>query len=294
VRLEIFAMRPAPVQAHYLGFTSTVGAQFLDYLLTDARLAPPDHRPHYTESLVLLPDSFMAGRRVPIPVEQPTRADEGLPEAGFVFANFNNHYKFDPHMFAVWMRLLRRVPGSVLWILHGTPKSAENLRREAAIRGVDPDRLVFASVRQHPQHLARLGLADLALDNLHHGGGVTTLDALWTGVPVLTIAGDALPSRNGASLLSAIGLGDMVTVSLDDYEKLALLLAREPVRLAALRRRLAGNRAHSPLFDVERLARHIERAYDLMWDRFERGLPPAEIVVPPLPADATQIGRRRP
>ena len=292
-RLEIFAMRPAPVQAHYLGYTSTVGARFLDYLITDGRLAPPAHRPFYTENLVLLPDSFMAGRRAPIADDRPTRSDEGLPEDGFVFANFNNHYKFEPRMFAAWMRLLRRVPGSVLWLLRGTPKSAENLRREAAARGVDPSRLVFAEPKRHPQHLARLPLADLALDNLFHGGGVTTLDALWVGVPVITIAGDTLPSRNGASLLPAVGLADLVTESLAHYDRLALSLAREPARLAELKRRLAANRETHPLFDVERLARHLERAYDSMWERFERGLGPAEIEIPPLPADATAIGRRR-
>lgn len=293
-RLEIFAMRPAPVQAHYLGYTSTVGARFLDYLISDGRLAPPDHRPHYTENLALLPDSFMAGRRAPVAVTRPTRRDEGLPEDGFVFANFNNHYKFEPRIFAVWMRLLRRTPRSVLWLLRGTPKSAENLRREAAARGVEPERLVFAQPKRHPEHLARLGLADLALDNLYHGGGVTTLDALWVGVPVLTVAGDTLPSRNGASLLPAIGLGELVTDGLDGYDRAALALARDPARLAALKAKLAANREHFPLFDVDRLARHIERAYDLMWERFERGLPPAEIEVPALPADATPIGRRRP
>ena len=293
-RLEIFAMRPAPVQAHYLGYTSTVGAHYLDYLITDGRLAPPEHRRFYTENLALLPDSFMAGRRAPISEEQATRAAEGLPEDGFVFANFNHHYKFEPQMFAVWMRLLRRVSGSVLWLLRGTPKSAENLRREAAVRGVDPERLVFAEPKRHPQHLARLGLADLALDNLFHGGGVTTLDALWVGVPVVTVAGDALPSRNGASLLPAVGLGELVTGSLAQYDRLVLALARDPARLTDLKRRLAANREHLPLFDVERLARHLERAYDLMWERFERGLPPAEIAVPPLPTDATTIGRSRP
>ena len=293
-RLEIFAMRPAPVQAHYLGYTSTIGARFLDYLVTDAKLAPPEHRPFYTEKLVLLPDSFMAGRRAPIAEQRPCRSDEGLPEDGFVFANFNNHYKFEPRMFAAWMRLLRRVPGSVLWLLRGTPKSGENLRREAAARGVDPSRLVFAEPKRHPEHLARLALADLALDNLFHGGGVTTLDALWVGVPVLTLAGDTLPSRNGASLLPAVGMAELVTRSLGEYDRIALSLASEPARMAELKRRLAANREHLPLFDVERLARHLERAYDLMWERFERGLAPAEIEVPALPADATEIGRRRP
>jgi protein O-GlcNAc transferase len=152
---------------------------------------------------------------------------------------------------------------------------------------------VFAQPRRHPEHLARLSLADLALDNLYHGGGVTTLDALWVGVPVVTIAGDTLPSRNGASLLPAVGLGELVTRGLDEYDRLALGLATEPARLAALKARLAANREHFPLFDVERLARHIEHAYDLMWERFERGLPPAEIEIPALPAKATEIGRRR-
>ena len=200
-----------------------------------------------------------------------------------MFANFNSHYKFDPHLFAIWMRLLRQSPGSVLWLLAGTPGCVENLRREAAARNVDPARLVFAPKITHPEHLARLRLADLALDNLYHGGGVTTVDALWTGVPVLSIASQTPQSRNGATLLTAIGMEDLIVHGIDDYERLALKIATDPVLRQSLRDRLVANRDTYPLFQPERLTRHLERAYQLMWRNHVDGRPPAMIEVPALP-----------
>ena len=285
-RLELFALRPAPIQVHYLGFSATTGAPFIDYLVTDHQQVPPQNRPHFSEQLAYLPDTFMATQRAAIAPRQPSRAECGLPESAFVFANFNSHYKFEPKIFGTWMRLLRKVPESVLWLLEGTTQTVANLRREAVRRGVAPERLVFAGKLSHPEHLARLPLADLALDNLYHGGGVTTVDALWAGLPVLTVAGTTPQSRNGASLLAAIDLPDLITESLADYQTLALALAGQRERLAALRRRLAANRDTSPLFNPERLTRHLETAYRRMWQLRAAGEPPRLIEIPRLPSPA--------
>lgn len=285
-RLPLFALRAAPLQAHYLGYSATIGAKFLDYLITDHAQVPPETRQYFTEQLVYLPDTFMATQRAPIAADLPSRADCGLPEDGVVFANFNSHYKFDPRLFAIWMRLLRQSPGSVLWLLEGTPGCVKNLQREAAARNVDPARLVFAPKITHPEHLARLRLADLALDNLYHGGGVTTVDALWTGVPVLTIASQTPQSRNGATLLTAMGLEDMIVHSIEDYERLALRFAGDPPLRQSLRGRLTANRDSYPLFQPKRLTRHLEQGYQLMWRNHIDGRPPAMIEIPRLPDDA--------
>ena len=280
VRYEVFALRPAPIQAHYLGYSNPIGADYLDYLITDPVYIPPGSPQAAGENLLYLPDSFMATSRPPVAARIWSRAEAGLPETGFVFANFNSHYKFDPALFAIWMRLLKRTPGSVLWLLEGTPTSTANLRREAQMRGVDPNRLVFAPKLTHPEHLARQKLADLALDNLYLGGGVTTTDALWVGLPVLTIAGDAPPSRNGATVLSAMGMPDLVTGSIDEYQRLAYKLATQPEALAAVKARLVANRNTAPLFNATRLTRHLERGYQLMWQNHVAGNPPTTITVP--------------
>ena len=282
-RLELFAAEPAPVQAHYLGYSTTIGADYIPYLITDRTFVPPEFESSFHEKLVFLPDTFMATTRASVADEQPTRAELGLPEAAFVFANFNSHYKFDPQIFAIWMRLLRKLPDSVMWFTGGTPTSRKNLRREAETRGVAHTRLIFADKVVHGLHLARHSHVDLALDNRYHGGGVTTVDALWMGVPVLTLAGDAPQSRNGASLLGAIDLSELVTYSLDEYERFALDLSQSPERLTALKQKLAGHRLSSPLFDTERLTRHLEIAYGMMWDNFAAGKPPQTMHVPALP-----------
>lgn len=283
-RPEILALQPAPIQAHYLGYSSTVGGRYIQYLITDRQQVAPGMDEYFAEELVYLPETFMAATRAEISDAPMTREMWGLPEKGFVFANFNAHYKFDPRMFGIWMRLLKHLPGSVLWLLRGTPTSERNLRKEAETRGVSADRLVFAERYVHPYHLARHRLADLALDNLYHGGGVTTVDALWVGLPVLTVAGESPPSRNGASLLAAIGLDDMITESLEAYEARAVELATRPEALAELRARLEANRDTHPLFDTERLTRHLERAYRMMWDNYVAGGPPRTIEVPALPS----------
>lgn len=285
-RMELLALRPAPVQAHWLGFSSTTGASYIDYLITDRIQLPPEDRHYCSEQLVYLPDTFMATSRPPVAADTYVRSDFGLPEAGFVFANFNSHYKFYPTLFAIWMRLLRQTPGSVMWFASGTPTSQRNLKREAEARGIDPTRLIFSNTIVHQQHLARLPLADLALDNLHHGGGVTTTDALWAGVPVLTLYGATPPARNGATLVSAIGAPELIAYSLDEYEKKANAYATEPELLAEMKSKLRRNRDEAPLFHIDRLTRHFESACDLMWQNYVEGNEPRMVDVPALPPSA--------
>ena len=201
--LELFALRPAPVQVHYLGYGATLGADFIDYLVTDPVHTPAELAPYCSESLAYLPDSFMAASPAKISARRFTRADCELPDEAVVFANFNAHYKINPGIFSVWMRLLQRVPESVLWLREGSKIARANLRREAAERRIDPERLIFAGRLDRADHLARHHLADIALDTHYHVGGVTTIDALWTGVPVVTMTGPSHSMRTGASILSA-------------------------------------------------------------------------------------------
>jgi predicted O-linked N-acetylglucosamine transferase (SPINDLY family) len=205
----------------------------------------------------------------------PSRAEAGLPDFGFVFCCFNNNYKFTPALFDVWMRLLGAVKGSVLWLSYPNASTIQNLRREAETRGISPERLIFASfVKSDDDHLARLSLADLFLDTLTYNAHATASDALWAGVPVLTVAGATLPGRVAASLLHAIGMAELAAPSLAAYEERALKLAGNPSELAAVKARLARQRDAEPLFDTARYTRNLERAYEAMWDRSQRGLPP--------------------
>ena len=275
----MLALQPAPVQAHYLGYSLTTGADFVQYLITDRRFIPPEWKKYCAEELVYLPGSFMATRRAEISEAPITRADCDLPKDAFVFANFNHPCKFEPSIFAIWMRLLRRVEGSVLWLIETNPIAAQNLRNEAKAREIPPERLIFAPKLPLADHLARHRHADLFLDTLPYNAHTTASDALWAGVPVLTCLGETFAGRVAASLLRAIGLPELVTTSLADYETLALKLAREPPFLAAIKAQLARNRETYPLFDTARFTRHIEAAYTTMWQRYQRGDPPKTFVV---------------
>jgi protein O-GlcNAc transferase len=279
-RLEIFSLLPAPVQVHYLGYGHTIGADFIPWLITDHAAIPESMAPYCSEKLVYLPDSFLTTTRHEISDETFERAQFGLPEDAFVLANFNGPYKIDPETFAVWMRLLRKVPDAVLWLRAGTEGSERNLRREAKSRGVDPDRLVFAGIIPHAKHLSRLKLADLALDGYYHSGGVTTTDALWAGLPVLTVAGPTPSAQTGVSALSAAHLPELVTYSLGEYEKKLHYYANNRDDLRAVREKLAATRDDVPLFDSDRQARHLETAYEMMWQRYEDGQEPESFDVP--------------
>ena len=269
--LEVLELRPAPVQAHYLGYGATLGTDSVSYLITDAVNTPPNLAAHCAEALVYLPDSFMATSRPDIAPGRPDRRSQGLPEDAVVFANFNAHYKFDPDTFDLWLDLLRELPGSALWLLRGGDGSMANLRARAEARGIDADRLVFAARAPHPEHLARQSLADLSLDCRYHTGGVSTLDALWSGLPVISLAGDNQSARTGASILHAAGLAGLAVGSMAEYRQTALRLAHEPEALAALKSRLRANLTTAPLFDTPRLARHLEAAYGEMVRRNRAG-----------------------
>ena len=283
-RPGIVAHRAAPVQVNYLGYPGTMGAPYIDYILGDRCVIPLEHHPSYAEKVVYLPDCYQVNdskRR--IAARTPTRAELGLPEEGFVFCSFNNTYKFTPAMFDVWMRLLRHVEGSVLWLQEVNATAAKNLRREAIERGIDANRLVFAPrVPRLEDHLARYRLADLFLDTLPFTAQATASDALWAGLPVLTRLGGAFAGRVAASLLNAVGLPELIAGSREDYEALALKLAFNRELLADIKARLAQNRATYPLFNTDRFRRHIEAAYVTMWERGQRGEPPAGFAVPQL------------
>ena len=281
-RPTILACRPAPIQVNYLGYPGTMGADFIDYIIVDQFLVPPDQQPFYTERLVYLPSCFQpSDSRRKVSESVPTRAECGLPEAGFVFCSFNNSYKITPTFFDIWMKLLRAVPGSVLWLAESNAWVAPNLRREAASRGVAAERLVFSPSAPLPDYLARLRRADLFLDTLPYNAGATANDALWVGLPVLTCAGETYAGRMAGSLLTAIGLPELITTSLGQYEALAVQLATEPERLVALRQKLARNRSTMPLFDIARFTLDLETAYARMWEIWGSGQQPAAFAVNP-------------
>ena len=261
-RTGIFAMRAAPVQASFLGYPGTIGAPFIDYLVADAIVVPLSEQSLYAERIVHVPVSYQPndatrglGRR------DASRGEQGLPDPGVVFCCFNNSYKISPVVFEAWMRVMARVPDSVLWLLEDNALAARNLRREAARRGIDAGRLVFAPRAPLAEHMARSRLADLFLDTLPYNAHTTASDALWAGVPVLTRAGDSFAGRVASSLLHAMGLPELVTATLRDYEELAVALATEPDRHAELRRRVESQRLASPLFDPQAAARKLEAAY---------------------------------
>lgn len=285
-RPDIFAMRPAPVQIQYMGYPGTMGAPFIDYLVADDMLIRDGEQVNYAEKIIYLPDSYQANDdRRQIAERTPSRTELGLPETGFVFCSFNNSHKITPAEFDIWMRLLTRVEGSVLWLFEANARVEDNLRREAVARGVDPARLIFAARMPHGEHLARLKQADLFLDCFQCNAHATAADALWAGVPVLTVPGQSYAARVGASVVHAVGLPELAAATREDYERLAMELATDPIRLADIRSRLVHNRTTAPLFDSERFTRHIETAFELAYDRFWNGMDPDHIRVPGLPAE---------
>jgi len=270
-----------------------MGAAFIDYIIADEVVAPSGHAPFYSEKIVALPDCYQCNdTKRAIAAATPTRREAGLPEQGFVFCCFNNNAKIAAPAFDVWMRLLHAVSGSVLWLLREHPGAEANLRREAQARGIDPGRLVFAGRLPVAEHLARHRLADLFLDTLPYNAHTTASDALWAGLPVLTCQGTAFAARVAASLLQAVGLPELVTNNIADYEALALLLATEPSRLGQLRERLARNRLTHPLFDVTRFCHHIEAAYAIMWETWQHGEAPRSFAVDPLQPGSISANNR--
>lgn len=283
-RTNIFAYRPAPLQVNYLGYPGTMGASYFDYIIGDNTVFEKSDEEFYSEKLVRLPHTYQPNDRKRLISEARTsRAECGLPETGLVFCCFNSNYKIVPDVFDCWMRILNHVSGSVLWLLEGHEMAAENLRKEAATRGVSPDRLIFAKRMPLAEHLARHRHGDLFLDTLPYNAHTTASDALWAGLPVITCLGSAFPGRVAGSLLKAAGLDELITTSLADYEALALKIARDPGLLATLKAKTARNRDSCPLFDTARFTRDIEQAYSTMVEIQRRGESPYSFTVEPRP-----------
>ena len=279
-RAGIFAHRAAPIQVNYLGYPGTMGAEYIDYIFTDKTLIPADSQSCYSEKVVYLPNSYQVNdRKRAISDKQFTRQDLGLPENEFVFCCFNNNYKILPATFASWMRILRAVDGSVLWLFQDNPWVVDNLKIESEKQGVAPNRLVFAERLPLPEHLARHRQADLFLDTLPYNAHTTASDALWTNLPVLTLMGSSFASRVAASLLNAIGLPELITNTQEEYEALAIELATNPQKLVEIKLKLANNRLTTPLFDTPLFTKNLEAAYIKMHERCLAGLPPECIYV---------------
>ncbi len=277
--LDVLARRAAPLIVHYLGYSITTGGDFVDYIFTDQIYLQERDIQSGPETPVYLPNTFMAAVPMKISPDVPTRAECGLPETGVVFCNFNQMFKLEPEVFAAWCRVLMAVEGSVLWLGGWNAAAMHNLRREAGAHGVAPERLVFGDIIEHADHLARLAHADLSLDTFHHGGGVTTIDCLWVGVPVLTRRGDTPSSRLGNSILHGAGLDHLVVDSAGEFEALAIELGNDRQKLAALRATWRDQKSTSALFDIDRYVRHLETGYDAIWRNALAGHPPSPVKV---------------
>ena len=279
-RIGVFAARAAPVQVNYLGFPATMGVPCYDYIIGDRFVIPEESRSSYTENVVYLPDCYQANDdRRPLPGEPPSRLEAGLPDDGFVFCCFNSAYKIRPDVFDVWMRLLRSVPGGVLWLVARDAAANDRLCARAKRAGIDPRRLIFAAPLPYDRHIARFQLADLFLDTIPYNGGATASDALWCGVPVVSCTGEAFASRMAASLLNAVGMPELAAGDLGAYEALALKLAKDTTSLNTLKERLRTGRSSFPLFDTAQFTRNLEAAYTHMWRRAQDGLGPATFAV---------------
>jgi predicted O-linked N-acetylglucosamine transferase (SPINDLY family) len=279
-RPQIFALRAAPVQVNFLGYPGTMGAPYMDYLISDRTLIPESCQHHYSEKIVYLPHSYQvndAKRSIADTIF--TRENLGLPPTGFVFCCFNNSYKITPGTFDSWMRILKRVEGSVLWLLEDNACVAKNLRREAAQRAVQAERLFFAKRAPIQEHLARQRVADLFIDTLPYNAHTTASEALWVGLPVLTCIGASFAGRVAASLLKAMDLPELVTSNREDYVELAVELASDARRLAGIKQKLANNRLTTPLFDTQLFTKHLEAAFTIIDERYHAGLPAEHIYV---------------
>jgi protein O-GlcNAc transferase len=279
-RTGIVARRAAPIQVSYLGFPGTMGTRHIDYVIADRIVIPDAQRAFFAEKIAYLPFSYYPNGREPHGDKAIARANVGLPDDAFVFCCFNNSFKILPDVFDAWMRILVQVEGSVLWLLEDDEMASANLRKEAAARGVAAERLVFAKRATHAEHLARHRCADLFIDTLPYNAHTTATDALWEGVPVLTCAGETFAGRVAASVLTALDLPELIVETAEDYERLAVELARHPETLAALKQKLRDNRLTKPMFDTKLFTTHMEAAYVLMVERHRAGLAPDDIVVP--------------
>lgn len=278
-RMTIASYRPAPIQVNYLGYPGTMGSEAMDYVIADPFVLPADQQEFYVEKLVHLPDCYQStDNKQKIAKRTPTRSECGLPEDAFVFCSFNNSNKVQPEFYDVWMRLLKAAPGSVLWLLSKDKLTEDNLRKEAKKRGVDSDRIIFAPSAGHEEHLARQKVADLLLDTLPYNAHTTASDALWAGLPMLTCVGNTFAGRVGGSILQAVGLPELITYSLTDYEALATKLATDKKAYTKIRNKLKRNRLTTPLFDTELYTRNMEEVYIKMYKNWQAGNAPKAIL----------------
>jgi predicted O-linked N-acetylglucosamine transferase (SPINDLY family) len=279
-RTGVFAHRAAPIQVNYLGYPGTMVADYIDYIIADKTLISPELQSCYSEKVIYLPDSYQVNdRKRLISERQFTKQELGLPEGSFVFCCFNNNYKILPATFEGWIRILRAVEGSVLWLLQDNSWAVENLKKEAEKQGVAPDRLVFAERLPLPEHLARHRQADLFLDTFPYNAHTTTSDALWAGLPVLTLMGRSFASRVAASLLNAIGLPQLITFTQKEYEALAIELATNPKKLVDIKLKLARNRLNAPLFDTPLFTKNLEAAYIKVMEQYQADLQPDHMAI---------------
>ena len=277
-RLEISALRPVPVQINYLGFPGTTGAKLFDYFITDKITTPKTLVPFFSEKLIFIPDSYQVNNnQQAIAKNIVERYKLALPDDKFIFCSFNQPYKIGPKLFDAWMRILKAVPQSILYLLAKSDSQMESLRSEAKKRKVDPKRLYFGIALAKPSHLARLALCDLALDTFPCNGHTTTSDCLWAGLPVVAILGKHFASRVSASLLTAVGLPELIAHSVKGYEKMAIALAKNPQKLSTIRAKLKANRLTHPLFDTQRFTTNLEKAYTEIWKNYSRDGKPKNI-----------------
>ncbi|MEZ0374169.1 MAG: tetratricopeptide repeat protein, partial [Candidatus Sericytochromatia bacterium] len=279
-RTEILALHPAPLQIAYLDYPASLGADWIEYVISDQNVTPEALAPWFSEKFVWLPHSYQLNNdQLPLPRQPLTRAEVELPQDAFVYSCFNKVNRISPDLFACWMRILAQVPHSVLWLLRQNEQTEANLKRNARAAGIDPERVIFAPYAPKPRHIARQACADLFLDTLYTNGHTTSTDALWAGVPVLSLPGETFTSRVGSSLLHAVGLPELLVDSLAAYEETAVALASEPGRLKTAQDYLRGPGRQSPLFNTRLTLQHLEAAYELIWKRHCQGLPPALLQV---------------
>ncbi|MDB4133314.1 hypothetical protein N9608_07530, partial [Amylibacter sp.] len=280
-RTDIFAYRAAPIQINYLGYPGSMGAEFLDYIVSDQHLIPPESQKYFSEKQLYLPNTYLpTDDRREISQKPMCRSDMGLPDDAFIFCCFNNNYKISPNEFDIWMRLLTKVKNSVLWLRESNQFSSINMKNEAQKRKVDPSRLVFANKAPMDEHLARHRLADLFVDTFVFNAHTTASEALWAGLPVVTKVGQGFAARVGGSLLNAVGLPELITQTEKDYEALILELATNPKKLAKIKERLATNRLTQPLFNTELYTKHLENGYQQAYQNYFDGNLPQKIIVP--------------
>jgi protein O-GlcNAc transferase len=283
-RMGMFAEGCAPIQVSYLGYPGTIGALYIDYIIADTTVIPAASKADFTEKIVYLPNSYQANdSKRKITERGFSRTELGLPDLGFVFCCFNSSYKILPSTFDSWMKILKAVPGSVLWLMESNATATNNLRKNAKGRGVDSGRLVFAKHMPLHEHLARHSAGDLFLDTLPCNAHTTASDALWTGMPVLTLLGRAFAGRVAASLLKALDLQELITATPEDYEKKAIELATHPEKLHQLKNQLKSNKDKSSLFDGKLFAGYLEAAFEAMFARYRADLPPEVIEIQPYP-----------